>query len=423
VAGRHLGTSTGGRRRRSTATSRAGVAVLLAAVLVAIGTATFAADGRLQPLCIDATGISVSGISSGGFMADQFHVAHSTRVMGAGIFAAGPYLCAGADYPKSVFRALNVCSHFMPGPFLGPPEVQRSIAAARGASEAGDIDDLAGLRGDRLFLFSGRRDTLVPESVVDTVQTSYRAFDKAEDIALVSNVDAAHAMVTKAFGNACETSKAPFVNRCGYDLAGAALRHIYGPLAPPTEADGELVVFDQTEFVDPAKTHGLAERGYEYVPKGCTEHRGCRLHVAFHGCQQNADAVGDAFYGHAGYNEWAEANDIVVLYPQAAAVTSRVLGIRVAWPNPQGCWDWWGFTGADFATKNGAQISAVNAMIDRLSRTAAVSGSSAPGSSCAPASGGCRPARAQAFPTIDHRSIHVPQLRRTAPADACGLLG
>ena len=208
-------------------------------------------------------------------MADQFHVAHSTRVMGAGIFAAGPYLCAGADYPKSVFRALNVCSHFMPGPFLGPPEVQRSIAAARGASEAGDIDDLAGLRGDRVFLFSGRRDTLVPESVVDTVQTFYRAFDKAEDIALVSNVDAAHAMVTKAFGNACETSKAPFVNRCGYDLAGAALRHIYGPLAPPTEADGELVVFDQTEFVDPAKTHGLAERGYEYVPKGCTEHRGC----------------------------------------------------------------------------------------------------------------------------------------------------
>src|SRR5512132_1686748 len=122
--------------------------------------------------------------------------------------------------------------------------------------------------------------------------------------------------------------------------------------------------------------------------KGCTEHRGCRLHVAFHGCLQNADAVGDAFYGHAGYNEWAEANDIVVLYPQAAPVLRRLIGMPLEWPNPEGCWDWWGFTGADFATKSGAQISAVSAMIDRLSCTAAVSGSSAPGSSCAPASGG-----------------------------------
>jgi poly(3-hydroxybutyrate) depolymerase len=382
VAGRHLGTSTGGRRRRSTATSRAGVAVLLAAALVAIGTAPFAADGRLQPWCIDAAGISVSGISSGGFMANQFHVAHSARVMGAGIFAAGPYLCAGDDYPKSVFRALNVCSHFMPGPFLGPPEAQRSIAAARGASEAGDIDNLAGLRGDRVFLFSGRRDTLVPESVVDAVQTFYRAFDPADDIAFVSDVDAAHAMVTKAFGNACERSEPPFLNACGYDLAGAVLAQIYGPLDPPRAATGTLLAFDQTEFVEAGRTHGLAPRGYAYVPEVCMRGARCRLHVAFHGCRQNADTVGGAFTRHAGYNEWAEANRIVVLYPQAAAVTSRVLGVRVAWPNPQGCWDWWGFTGTDFATRNGVQISAVDAMIDRLAGKAGVSGSPMAGFSC-----------------------------------------
>lgn len=142
------------------------------------------------------------------------------------------------------------------------------------------------------------------------------------------------------------------------------------------------------EFVDPATTHGLAERGYVYVPKGCSEHHGCRLHVVFHGCLQNADAVGDAFYRHAGYNEWAEANDIVVVYPQAAPVIRRLIGIPLKWPNPQGCWDWWGFTGENFATKSGPQISAVDAMIDRLAGNTAVSGSSAPGRSCAPAGGG-----------------------------------
>ncbi len=38
-----------------------------------------------------ASPITVSGISSGGFMAVQFHVAHSSTVGGAGVVAGGPY--------------------------------------------------------------------------------------------------------------------------------------------------------------------------------------------------------------------------------------------------------------------------------------------------------------------------------------------
>ena len=121
-----------------------------------------------------------------------------------------------------------------------------------------------------------------------------------------------------------------------------------------------MLAFDQTEFVKAGERHGLAPKGYAYVPEACARDGGCRLHVAFHGCLQNADSIGDAFIRGAGYNEWAEANRIVVLYPQAAAVTDRVAGVRLDWPNPRGCWDWWGFTGEDFARKSGPQISAVD---------------------------------------------------------------
>ena len=38
---------------------------------------------------MDKTKISVSGISSGGYMAVQFHVAYSETIMGAGIVAGG----------------------------------------------------------------------------------------------------------------------------------------------------------------------------------------------------------------------------------------------------------------------------------------------------------------------------------------------
>jgi len=42
----------------------------------------------------DPAQVSVSGISSGGFMANQLHIAHSADVMGAAMIAGGPYGCA-----------------------------------------------------------------------------------------------------------------------------------------------------------------------------------------------------------------------------------------------------------------------------------------------------------------------------------------
>ena len=59
---------------------------------------------------------------------------------------------------------------------------------------------------------------------------------------------------------------------------------------------------------------------------------------------------------HAGYNEWAESNKIVVLYPQARATAL----------NPKGCWDWWGYTGKDYASNIGLQLTAVHRMVGHL---------------------------------------------------------
>jgi poly(3-hydroxybutyrate) depolymerase len=71
-------------------------------------------------------------------------------------------------------------------------------------------------------------------------------------------------------------------------------------------------------------------------------------------------AIKDQFAREAGYNRWADTNRIIVLYPQA---------IARSWPtyNPNGCWDWWGYTGPQYHTKDGAQIRAVKAMLERLS--------------------------------------------------------
>ena len=112
----------------------------------------------------------------------------------------------------------------------------------------------------------------------------------------------------------------------------------------------------------------MAETGHVYVPNSCTTVR-CRLHVALHGCLQDAGTIGQAYLLHAGYNEWADTNAIIVLYPQTTATNLNaplVIDDPTAPINPKGCWDWWGYTDSDYATRQGEQISAIKAMVDRL---------------------------------------------------------
>lgn len=60
----------------------------------------------------------------------------------------------------------------------------------------------------------------------------------------------------------------------------------------------------------------------------------------------------------AGYLAAADAGDIVVLFPQVEPSYQPL--------NPNGCWDWWGYTGDEYATRAGPQIAAVKAMVDDL---------------------------------------------------------
>ena len=138
------------------------------------------------------------------------------------------------------------------------------------------------------------------------------------------------------------------------------LRHLYDGLAPPVDVvTGELRRFDQKRYVTRESLASMADEGFVFVPKDCAAGNPCRIHVAFHGCRQSIEFLGRAFAGETGYNRWADANRIVVLYPQVAK--------SWFWPfNPWGCWDWWGYSGADYATRNAAQLSTVHAMLAAL---------------------------------------------------------
>ena len=126
--------------------------------------------------------------------------------------------------------------------------------------------------------------------------------------------------------------------------------------------------FEQRPFLsgNPDDT-SMADEGYVYIPKDC-QAGGCRIHVAFHGCRQGTEAVGTRFVTDAGYNGWADTNRIIVLYPQVRSRYGLAIGSWKLVMNPKGCWDWWGYTGTNYHTRDGLQIKAVTAMIDHLAK-------------------------------------------------------
>lgn len=305
---------------------------------------------------------SVSGLSSGAFMAGQLEVAHSENIVGAGIVAGGPFACAESAsarlfpyWPTGMAQNAIQAAQSCMKTTLGAPDPEKLLARAKGLAERGKIDPLSGLAKHNVYLYSGDKDSTVSRPVVEAAKRFYElAGVPAGNLSYVEG-DGGHAFITEQGGAACGLSETPYVSDCDYQQARAILGWIYGPLEPASpDAKGAFVVFDQAEFTEPGE--GLADEGVVYIPPSCRDTPGCRVHVALHGCQQSRARVGGAFIEETGFAELADTNRLIILFPQIAS--SAV--------NPHGCWDWWGYTGLDYLGKDAPQISALWKMVERL---------------------------------------------------------
>jgi acetyl esterase/lipase len=357
------------------------VATMLVALFICLIVAPAYAQTALGRYHIDPDKVTVSGISSGGYMAVQLGVAYSSVFSGVGVFAAGPYGCAetGGSAHINSRRAVGPCmaGHYaLPQrslcnlgwascPGLDAPDADASILLARREEAQHHIDPLSNLARQRVFLFSGKKDDTVNPNVVDALSRFYETFVPAVQIERVRRAGVAHTFPTATFsGNDCAVSDSPFVSNCNYDGAKHVLWHLYGALNTDSDerAATPVIQFDQMPFFPAGTNPGMADTGYIYVPAACTVSGSppCRLHVALHGCMQTVADVGMAFVEGAGYNRWAETNGVIVLYPQ----TSKTNGIFS--DNPQGCWDWWGYSGAGWDAKGSLQMRAIIAMVNWL---------------------------------------------------------
>jgi poly(3-hydroxybutyrate) depolymerase len=329
----------------------------LAAVVAA---ATFAAQATPLPaLVVDKSQITVSGLSSGAFMANQLGYAYSGTFKGVGVFAGGPYMCAGhSNYTACMYNA--------------------SISASMLSTMQADINNWSGTANDskanvanqKIYMFVGTSDFTVGPNPMNAVQTQYTNNGvPAANLDYVQRASTAHVFPTdfdSTGNNACSSTASPYISNCGYDGAKAAFTKFYGALNARNNAPaaGNYIQFDQTAFTT---NPGMASTGWVYVPANCAAGATCRLHVALHGCQQNYDTIGDKFVKNTGYTRWADTNSIIVLFPQTRVDnTSRSTAASGSLANPNGCWDWIGWYGSNFAQKAGTQQAAIKAMVDKL---------------------------------------------------------
>jgi poly(3-hydroxybutyrate) depolymerase/chitodextrinase len=324
-----------------------------AAATLACALTAHATPVALPAYNVDISQSSVSGLSSGGFMAVQLHVAFSsTFKAGAGIVAGGPFYCAQG----SVTNATGPC---MAATSTSKPPTASLISTTNNWASQGLIDPTSNLANSKVYLYSGTIDSTVRQLVMNEAETYYKNYINSANVFYKKDIASEHAMVTDYFGSGCSVKGSPYINNCNVDLAGEILKWIYGPLNAKNTGTlgGSFIEFNQAEFIASPATHGMAATGWAYVPASCAANGQCRVHVVVHGCQQDPTKIQDKYYRNTGYNKWADTNNIVVLYPQTAPSSTG---------NPNGCWDWWGYDDANYAKKSGRQMAAIKAMVDRV---------------------------------------------------------
>jgi hypothetical protein len=163
---------------------------------------------------------SISGISSGAFMAVQFGFAWSSIVKGVGVVAGGPFYCAQASaadfvngYTLPVLTATGPC---MKGP---PPDLEAMIDKLHAKAKAGEIDPLDHVERQKIYLYHGYNDAVVARAVTDAAAALYRrhlAGAARGNLFYQNSRGAGHSFVVQAEHgdlNTCAANQSPFIDQ------------------------------------------------------------------------------------------------------------------------------------------------------------------------------------------------------------------
>ena len=242
---------------------RAALAAAAALATVCLAAPADASSPALPKLHI--TGVYVTGVSSGGFMATQLQVAYSGTFDGAGIIAAGPYDCGQGNVIK--FETCDIEASL-------PALEQQAVTW----SSQGRIDPVSDLAGKPVYVYHGALDPVINDVVSGSGADFYQHFGAR--VAYHSTDPAGHGWPTPDGVLACPLTSPPFLINCGDDPEGEMLRHWLGSVSAPGTGTlkGTLSSFSQDRYAPGGSAPALSmdNNGLLYTPSACAAGAACR---------------------------------------------------------------------------------------------------------------------------------------------------
>lgn len=393
-------------------------------------------------LTLNLQAYSISGISSGAFMAAQMGVIYSSDITSVGLVAGGFFNCAGNQFQTALQSAFKLgagnkiffATEFdLVAPAQGhlnetikispqnpiyqsvqicmkhPDEASINLDALKEFEIKNLIAPLANIQNQKILLYQGQLDQVVnPKMLTKNVEFYKSQNVSDENIKIIDNPNGAHTFPTDDKKlNPCDAQGPPYVSSCDLNLAGEILKQALGTpeLARNTDDDITLlhIVNQKTSDTTP---ESIGNYGYLGASPFCLENPSlCQIHVALHGCEMS-DAFDQklddkfseyiklgflemykkserppwrfylpviedqipqmgalAFVKEGGYMDYVnDQNRLMVLFPQTWITEKNYPG------NPKGCWDWYGVSGDNYQTNQGAEPKWLNQWIKVISQ-------------------------------------------------------
>ena len=302
----------------------------------------------LPTLFANADQITISGFSSGAHNSCHQMIVMSNTIKGAGCVKGGAFMWGYSEFRDDTTTVESI--------------KERSIPVIHDLNDQEKIDPISNFTDEKraVILMSASDDGSVPAKNVEGI------FEIYSELGLNGSDDTDGQNLkyidTGATGHKFYEDYPETILSFLYDVLE------YTPIVPATSStsdDSEGVLgtyseFSQREFfpddTDWENDENFMNRinGWIYTPKAC-EGEGsvnCRVHLAFHGCGGNAEALGET-----GYNDLAAANNIIMIYPDTR------------------CWDNEGDIDSDgFNTNTGFIPTVIKNIIDRVTEDASSSG-------------------------------------------------
>ncbi|MFN9066880.1 MAG: prolyl oligopeptidase family serine peptidase, partial [Bdellovibrionales bacterium] len=188
--------------------------LIVALILVAISSSAARRQVSASP-----DGITISGLSSGAYLAVQMHVAFSNLFSGSASISGGTFWCAEG----SVITAQLDCMRF--------PKTENattSLAQLQIYEKEGLVDPTRNLQNDRVLIFSSHKDSIVNLKNSARLENFYRSLIPHQQITHLVSQEAGHGFLTDNFGRKCGEEGSPWFQNCSFDLAGQILKRMYG---------------------------------------------------------------------------------------------------------------------------------------------------------------------------------------------------